>query len=112
MADISLAAVYAQNGWVGQYLAPLGIKVAFTPLGVLVALTFIGLPFVVRTVQPVLEDFEREQEEEAACLGASRWLTFRRVVLPALLAGFALAFARARRIRLGDLHRRQRADEI
>jgi sulfate/thiosulfate transport system permease protein len=99
VAGISLAAVYATNGWLGQYLAPLGIKVAFTPFGVLVALTFIGLPFVVRTVQPVLEDFEREQEEAAACLGASRWLTFRRVVLPAvlpaLLTGFALAFARA-----------------
>ncbi|KVP48792.1 sulfate ABC transporter permease subunit CysT [Burkholderia ubonensis] len=99
VAGISLAAVYATNGWVGQYLAPFGIKIAFTPLGVLVALTFIGLPFVVRTVQPVLEDFEREQEEAAACLGASRWLTFRRVVLPAvlpaLLTGFALAFARA-----------------
>ncbi|KVO64945.1 sulfate transporter [Burkholderia ubonensis] len=99
VAGISLAAVYAANGWVGQYLAPFGIKIAFTPLGVLVALTFIGLPFVVRTVQPVLEDFEREQEEAAACLGASRWLTFRRVVLPAvlpaLLTGFALAFARA-----------------
>ncbi|AWV00373.1 sulfate ABC transporter permease subunit CysT [Burkholderia sp. JP2-270] len=99
VAGISLAAVYATNGWVGQYLAPLGIKIAFTPAGVLVALTFIGLPFVVRTVQPVLEDFEREQEEAAACLGASRWLTFRRVVLPAvlpaLLTGFALAFARA-----------------
>jgi sulfate/thiosulfate transport system permease protein len=99
VAGISLAAVYASNGWIGQYLAPLGIKVAFTPLGVLVALTFIGLPFVVRTVQPVLEDFEREQEEAAACLGATRWLTFRRVVLPslvpALLTGFALSFARA-----------------
>lgn len=99
VAGISLAAIYAGNGWIGQFLAPLGIKIAFTPLGVLVALTFIGLPFVVRTVQPVLEDFEREQEEAAACLGASRWLTFRRVVLPAvlpaLLTGFALAFARA-----------------
>lgn len=99
VAGISLAAVYAGNGWIGQFLAPLGIKIAFTPLGVLVALTFIGLPFVVRTVQPVLEEFEREQEEAAACLGASRWLTFRRVVLPAalpaLLTGFALAFARA-----------------
>src|SRR5476649_1120812 len=99
VAGIALAAVYAPNGWIGQFLAPLGIKVAFTPLGVLVALTFIGLPFVVRTVQPVLEDFEREQEEAAACLGATRWLTFRRVVLPsllpALLTGFALAFARA-----------------
>ncbi|TAM01492.1 MAG: sulfate ABC transporter permease subunit CysT [Paraburkholderia sp.] len=99
VAGISLAAVYAGNGWIGQFLEPLGIKVAFTSLGVLVALTFIGLPFVVRTVQPVLEDFEREQEEAAACLGASRWLTVRRVVLPAalpaLLTGFALAFARA-----------------
>jgi sulfate/thiosulfate transport system permease protein len=99
VAGISLAAVYAGNGWIGQYLQPLGLKIAFTPLGVLVALTFIGLPFVVRTVQPVLEEFEREQEEAAACLGASRWLTFRRVVLPAalpaLLTGFALAFARA-----------------
>jgi sulfate transport system permease protein len=99
VAGISLAAVYAGNGWIGQFLEPLGLKVAFTPVGVLVALTFIGLPFVVRTVQPVLEEFEREQEEAAACLGASRWLTFRRVVLPAvlpaLLTGFALAFARA-----------------
>jgi sulfate transport system permease protein len=99
VAGISLAAVYSSNGWLGQFLVPLGIRIAFTPLGVLVALTFIGLPFVVRTVQPVLEDFEREQEEAAACLGASRWLTFRRVVLPsvlpALLTGFALAFARA-----------------
>lgn len=99
VAGIALAAVYSDNGWIGQWLAPLGIKVAFTRWGVLVALTFIGLPFVVRTVQPVLEEFEREQEEAAACLGASRWLTFRRVVLPAvfpaLLTGFALAFARA-----------------
>ncbi|MFM0505898.1 sulfate ABC transporter permease subunit CysT [Paraburkholderia caffeinilytica] len=99
VAGISLAAVYAGNGWIGQFLEPLGLKIAFTPAGVLIALTFIGLPFVVRTVQPVLEEFEREQEEAAACLGASRWLTFRRVVLPAvfpaLLTGFALAFARA-----------------
>ncbi|HEY1611665.1 MAG TPA: sulfate ABC transporter permease subunit CysT, partial [Paraburkholderia sp.] len=99
VAGISLAAVYASNGWIGEWLAPLGIKIAFTPAGVLVALTFVGLPFVVRTVQPVLEEFEREQEEAAACLGATRWLTFRRVVLPAvlpaLLTGFALAFARA-----------------
>ncbi|MGA7780295.1 MAG: sulfate ABC transporter permease subunit CysT [Paraburkholderia sp.] len=99
VAGISLAAVYAGNGWIGQFLEPLGLKIAFTPAGVLVALTFIGLPFVVRTVQPVLEEFEREQEEAAACLGAPRWLTFRRVVLPALvpalLTGFALAFARA-----------------
>ncbi len=99
VAGISLAAVYAQNGWIGRYFAPFGIKIAFTPIGVLIALTFIGLPFVVRTVQPILEDFEREQEEAAACLGATRWQTFRRVVLPALipalLTGFALAFARA-----------------
>ncbi|HTJ92835.1 MAG TPA: sulfate ABC transporter permease subunit CysT [Pararobbsia sp.] len=99
VAGISLAAVYAQNGWIGQLFAPFGIKIAFTPVGVLIALTFIGLPFVVRTVQPILEDFEREQEEAAACLGATRWQTFRRVVLPALtpelLTGFALAFARA-----------------
>ncbi|HTH76887.1 MAG TPA: sulfate ABC transporter permease subunit CysT [Trinickia sp.] len=99
VAGISLAAVYAQNGWIGRWLAPLGLKVAFGPLGVLVALTFIGLPFVVRTVQPILEDFEREQEEAAACLGATRAQTFVRVVLPALApalaTGFALAFARA-----------------
>ena len=87
------------NGWLGQYLEPLGIKVAFTPLGVLVALVFIGLPFVVRTVQPVLEDLDVEFEEAAASLGATRLQTIRRVVLPALapalLTGFALAFARA-----------------
>jgi sulfate transport system permease protein len=99
VAGIALTALYASNGWIGQYLAVLGVKVAFTPLGVLVALTFIGLPFVVRTVQPVLEDIEVEVEEAAACLGANRWQTFRLVILPAiwpaLLTGFALAFARA-----------------
>ena len=99
VAGIALTTLYSQNGWLGKLLAPLGIKVAFTPLGVLVALTFIGLPFVVRTVQPVLEEAERELEEAAASLGASRWQTFTRVifptVLPALLTGFALAFARA-----------------
>jgi sulfate transport system permease protein len=99
VAGIALTAVHAPTGWVGQYLEPVGIKVAFTPLGVLVALVFIGLPFVVRTVQPVLEDMETEVEEAAACLGASRWQTFRSVVLPILLpaifTGFALAFARA-----------------
>lgn len=99
VAGISLTAVYAKNGWVGQYLEPLGIKVAFTPLGVLVALIFIGLPFVVRTVQPILEDLEVEFEEAAASLGAGRWQTFRLIVLPtllpALMTGFALAFARA-----------------
>ena len=87
------------NGWLGQYLDPLGIKVAFTPLGVLVALVFIGVPFIVRTVQPVLEDLDVEFEEAAASLGATRLQTIRRVVLPALapalLTGFALAFARA-----------------
>lgn len=99
VAGISLAAIYAKNGWIGQYLEPLGIKIAFTPTGVLVALVFIGLPFVVRTVQPVLEDLDTEYEEAAASLGASRWQTVARVVLPALfpalLTGFALAFARA-----------------
>jgi sulfate transport system permease protein len=94
-----LTAIYAGNGWVGRFLEPLGIKVAFTPLGVLVALTFIGLPFVVRTVQPVLEDVEREAEEASACLGATRLQTFLKVILPsilpALMTGFALAFARA-----------------
>ncbi|MBX9861128.1 MAG: sulfate ABC transporter permease subunit CysT [Hyphomicrobium sp.] len=99
VAGIALTAIYAPNGWIGQFLAPLGIKVAFGPAGVLVALVFIGLPFVVRTVQPILEDFESEFEEAAASLGASRFQTVRRVVLPALipalLTGFALAFARA-----------------
>ncbi len=99
VAGIALTAIYAENGWLGKPLAALGLKVAFTPLGVIVALTFIGLPFVVRTVQPVLEDLERELEEAAASLGATRWQTFARVIfpclLPALLTGFALAFARA-----------------
>jgi len=99
VAGIALTALYSPNGWFGRYLEPLGIKVAFTPIGVIVALTFIGLPFVVRTVQPVLEEAERELEEAAASLGATRWQTFLRVVLPtvlpALLTGFALAFARA-----------------
>jgi sulfate transport system permease protein len=99
VAGIALTAIYARNGWIGSLLEPLGIQVAFTPLGVIVALTFIGLPFVVRTVQPVLEDLEAELEEAAVTLGADRWQTFRRVILPAiwpaLLTGFALAFARA-----------------
>ena len=99
VAGITLTALYSSNGWIGKYLEQAGIKVAFTPLGVVVALTFIGLPFVVRTVQPVLEDAERELEEAAASLGASPWQTFWRVILPnlvpALLTGFALAFARA-----------------
>jgi sulfate transport system permease protein len=99
VAGIALATLYAQSGWIGQLLAPFGIKVAFTPFGIFVALVFIGLPFVVRTAQPVLEDLDREYEEAAASLGADRWTTVRRIVLPtitpALLAGFALAFARA-----------------
>ncbi len=99
VAGISLTAIYAGNGWLGQYLEPLGIKIAFAPAGILVALVFIGLPFVVRTVQPILEDLEVELEEAAASLGANRWETFSRVIfpllLPALLTGFALAFARA-----------------
>jgi sulfate transport system permease protein len=99
VAGIALTNLYAENGWFGRLLAPLGIQVAFTPLGIFVALVFVGLPFVVRTVQPVLEDLEAELEEAAATLGASRWTTIRRVIfpalLPALLTGFALAFARA-----------------
>ncbi len=99
VAGITLAAIYSEKGWIGQYLADFGLKVAYTPLGIIVALTFIGLPFVVRTVQPVLEDLEPELEEAAACLGANRWQTFRYVilpsVLPALLTGFSLALARA-----------------
>ncbi len=99
VAGIALTALYASNGWIGQFLEPLGIKVAFTPLGIFVALTFIGLPFVVRTMQPVLEDIEAELEEAAATLGANRWQTFTRVIFPALypalMTGFALAFARA-----------------
>jgi len=99
VAGIALTTLYAQNGWIGGLLAPLGVKIAFTPLGIFVALVFIGLPFVVRTVQPVLEDLDEELEEAAASLGAGRWLTVRRVVLPsvvpALLTGFTMAFARA-----------------
>jgi sulfate transport system permease protein len=99
VAGIALTALYAPNGWIGALFAAQGIKVAFTPLGILIALVFIGLPFVVRTVQPILEDLEVELEEAAASLGAHRWQIFRHVVLPtvlpALLTGFALAFARA-----------------
>ena len=99
VAGIALSAIYATNGWVGSMLEPLGIKVAYTPLGIIVALTFIGLPFVVRTVQPVLEDLGAEVEEAAASLGANRWQVFYKVILPAiwpaLVTGFALAFARA-----------------
>jgi sulfate/thiosulfate transport system permease protein len=99
VAGIALTTLYASNGWIGSYLDPLGIKVSYTWLGITVALIFIGLPFVVRTVQPVLDDLEVEVEEAAASLGARRWQTFTRVVFPtlapALLTGFALAFARA-----------------
>ena len=99
VAGIALTALLAGNGWIGRYLEPLGIRLAFTPAGVVIALIFIGLPFVVRTVQPVLEDTEQELEEAAACLGATRLQTFLRVLLPtlapALLTGFAMAFARA-----------------
>jgi len=98
VAGIALTAIYAPNGWLGRLLEPLGIKIAFTPVGVLIALVFIGLPFIVRTVQPILEDIEIELEEAAASLGANRGQTFWYVVLPmlwpALLTGFALAFAR------------------
>ena len=99
VAGITLTALLARNGWLGRWLEPLGIHVAYTPLGVTVALIFIGLPFVVRTVQPVLQDLEADVEEAAASLGASRWKTFARVIFPtlwpALVTGFALAFARA-----------------
>lgn len=99
VAGIALTAIYAKNGWLGQYLEPLGLKIAFTPTGIMIALIFIGLPFVVRTVQPVLEDLDKEIEEAAASLGANRAQTAFKVVLPiilpALLTGFALAFARA-----------------
>ena len=99
VAGITLASVYSPNGWLGSFLEPRGIKVAFTPLGIMVAMIFIGLPFVVRTVQPVLEELDQEVEEAASCLGASRLQTFCRVIfptmLPAVLTGFALAFARA-----------------
>jgi len=99
VAGISLTALLAGNGWIGQYLEPLGIQLAFNPNGVVIALIFIGLPFVVRTVQPVLEDTEKELEEAAMCLGATRWQTFTKVIFPsiapALLTGFAMAFARA-----------------
>ena len=99
VAGIALATLYAPNGWIGQWFAEFGIKIAFTPLGIVVALTFIGLPFVVRTVQPVLEDLDPQIEEAAASLGATRVQTFWRVILPAawpaLLTGFTLAFARA-----------------
>jgi sulfate transport system permease protein len=98
VAGIALASLYAPKGWIGAWFAPLGLKIAFTPLGIVVALIFIGLPFVVRTVQPVMEEIDREVEEAAATLGANRWQTITRVLLaglaPAVLTGFALAFAR------------------
>jgi sulfate transport system permease protein len=99
VAGIALTSLYTRNGWIGSWLEPMGIKVAFSPLGIIVALTFIGLPFVVRTVQPVLQDLAPEEEEAAVSLGATRWQTFCRVIfpaiLPALITGSALAFARA-----------------
>ncbi|MFT3869789.1 MAG: sulfate ABC transporter permease subunit CysT [Nibricoccus sp.] len=99
VAGIALTAIYSKNGWIGQYLEPLGIKAAFSELGVLIALTFIGLPFVVRTLQPVIEELEPELEEASTTLGASRWQTITRVIfpelVPPLLTGFALSFARA-----------------
>jgi sulfate transport system permease protein len=99
VAGLALTAIYSRTGWVGRWLEPLGIPAAFSPLGVVIALTFIGLPFVVRTVQPVLQDLDAEVEEAAESLGAGRWQTWRRVILPTVLpaglAGFALAFGRA-----------------
>jgi sulfate transport system permease protein len=99
VAGLTLASLFAKNGWLGQYLVPIGIKGAFTPLGVVIALTFVGMPFVVRTLQPVLQNLERDVEEAAASLGAGRLRTFLSVIapslFPAILTGFALAFARA-----------------
>ena len=99
VAGIALASLYSPQGWIGGLLTPLGVKVAFTPLGILIALIFVGLPFIVRTVQPVLADLDPELEQAAASLGASRWQTLKKVILPsllpAILTGFALAFARA-----------------
>jgi len=98
VAGIALTSLYAPHGWIGRYLDPLGIKVAFTPMGILIALVFVGLPFVVRTVEPILQDIDKEIEEAAISLGATRWQTFWQVlfptVIPALLTGFAMAFAR------------------
>jgi sulfate transport system permease protein len=99
VAGIALTALYSQNGWIGQFLAPLGIQVAFSPIGIGIALVFVGLPFVVRTVEPVLRDLDPEMEEAALCLGATRRQIFGKIILPqilpALMAGFAMAFARA-----------------
>jgi hypothetical protein len=117
VAGISLTALLAGNGWIGQLLEPHGIKLAFTPAGIVIALIFIGLPFVVRTVQPVLEDAEKELEEAATSLGATRLQTFTKVIFPGDRAGIAHGVchglrARHRRVRLGDLHRRQHADDL
>lgn len=99
VAGIALTTLYARNGWIGQYLSDYGIEVAFTPVGIGIALIFVGLPFVVRTIEPVLRDFDTEMEEAATSLGATRWQTFRYVIfpqiMPALMTGFAMAFARA-----------------
>jgi len=99
VAGIALTTLYVPQGWIGSLFAPMGIRIAYTPIGIWIALVFIGLPFVVRTVQPVLQDFDREFEEAAATLGANRWQTITRIVfptlVPAVLTGFALAFARA-----------------
>ena len=98
VAGIALTALYAPNGWIGQFFKLFGVKIAFTPIGIVIALIFVGLPFIVRTVQPVMEEIDREVEEASATLGASRWQTIYRVLLPglapAILTGFALAFAR------------------
>ena len=112
VAGITLTQMYAPNGWIGQHLDKIGIQAAYNPIGVFIALTFIGFPFVVRTLQPVMEDLGKEIEEAAATLGAGRWTIFRRVVfpmfVPALITGFALAFARGHRgVRVGDLHFRK-----
>ena len=116
VAGIALTTLYATNGWLGQYLEPLGIKVAYTWVGITVALIFIGLPFVVRTVQPVLDDLELEVEEAAASLGAGRWQTFARVVFPTVCTGAADRLRAGvcpghRRIRFGGFHLGQHADE-
>ena len=116
VAGITLATLYAPNGWIGAWLAPFGIKVSYTQLGIFVALTFIGLPFIVRTVQPVLDDLDSELEEAAASLGANRWQTFWRVILPHVEPGAADRLRarvrpRAGRIRLGRFHFQQHSDE-